>query len=379
MYIPTLSKADALFVNKLYLWLISCRKTQSKIYESSFLKELVQYQDLYDEYVKFTNSLKSRHSIRHKIYLFTGNPIGYCLTCGKQTKWHRSNNQSIGWSYRQFCSGSCSQQSEQTRKKSMKTSYRKYGVSHHTKADEVKEKYRQTCIERYGMTHSRTTEVLEKTKQTCIDRYGADNPSRVAEFKEKRKDTHLKRFGVVNAFQSETVKRKMRKTCRQKYGVSNPMQNADVQRKALESSFHHKMYRLGNKTILVRGFEPQALNKLVNEEGFDPRHIITDDSKRMVRIKYKAPISGRIRSYTPDIYVETTNTIIEVKSTRTMFRDITCYKFVAAKARAVVAKGYNYRMMLMSPKGKEIPLPNEWYKMGPRQIRSRMKDYCAVL
>jgi hypothetical protein len=54
-------------------------------------------------------------------------------------------------------------------------------------------------------------EIKQKIKQTNLEKYGAENPALVPEFVEKRKNTLKDRFGVENPFQVEEFKEKAKK------------------------------------------------------------------------------------------------------------------------------------------------------------------------
>ena len=62
-------------------------------------------------------------------------------------------------------------------------------------------------------------EKLEKYKQTCLNKYGYETPLKD---KEKRKigiETSLRKYGVDHPFKSEVIKEKYKKTCIEKYNV----------------------------------------------------------------------------------------------------------------------------------------------------------------
>ena len=53
-----------------------------------------------------------------------------------------------------------------------------YKIERKSKSEIKKEKiikYKNTCIEKYGISHSTTSDIVSKIKKTCTDRFGSDN------------------------------------------------------------------------------------------------------------------------------------------------------------------------------------------------------------
>lgn len=59
----------------------------------------------------------------------------------------------------------------------------------------------------------------EKYKNTCLERYGVETPLKDKKKREIGKNTCLRKYGVEFASQSELTKEKIRKTCLKKYNV----------------------------------------------------------------------------------------------------------------------------------------------------------------
>ena len=99
-------------------------------------------------------------------------------------------------------------------------------------AEEIKEKRKRTCLEKYGVEHSsQNEEIKEKRKRTCLEKYGVEYISQSDEIKKKIKMTCLEKYGVENAIQSSQVKEKIKMTCLEKYGVENAMQSDIIKNK----------------------------------------------------------------------------------------------------------------------------------------------------
>jgi hypothetical protein len=74
-------------------------------------------------------------------------------------------------------------------------------------------KTQQTCLEKYGVTHTAKLEsTRKKCKQTCLDNFGFEFPAQSKEIREKTIKTNLRNFGVSNPMFAENIKEKMRAT-----------------------------------------------------------------------------------------------------------------------------------------------------------------------
>ena len=104
------------------------------------------------------------------------------------------------------------------REKYKQTCLEKYGVKYPMQNEQFKEKSKQTCLEKYGVEYSLQSEIIkEKSKQTKLEKYG--NPHYINH--EKYKQTCLEKYGVDNGFKSEIIKSQIKQTCLEKYGDEN--------------------------------------------------------------------------------------------------------------------------------------------------------------
>lgn len=124
----------------------------------------------------------------------------------------------------------------------------KYGVDNVFQLESVKEKSRETCLEKYGVEHTcRTPEVInkrekaqqdkaeeirEKFKKTCIEKYGVDNPSKVREVREKAEKTTLERFGTKSYLTTEKCKEQYL----EKVGSDNIFKTEEFKKKLREKN-----------------------------------------------------------------------------------------------------------------------------------------------
>ena len=161
-----------------------------------------------------------------------------CPTCGKPLVFKGI--------FFKFCSNICAQSSDEIKQKIKQTCLEKYGVDNYNKTKESKEKIKQTCLEKYGVEYFwqsdeckekikqtclekygvdsplKSEKIRNKGKQTCLEKYGVDNPAKLEENKEKVKQTCLKKYGTISTTQCKEIRDKIKQSCLEKYGVDNP-------------------------------------------------------------------------------------------------------------------------------------------------------------
>lgn len=113
------------------------------------------------------------------------------------------------------------------REKCKETVLARYGVEYNFQAEEVKNKSKQTKLERYGNPYYNT----EKAKEAIQEKYGVDNVFKLDNIKEKIAATNLEKYGAENPFGSDLIKEKIRQHHLSKYGVPFASQSAEVKEK----------------------------------------------------------------------------------------------------------------------------------------------------
>ena len=176
-----------------------------------------------------------------------------CPICDKEVKF-----KSITAGYLTFCSKQCINKSSIVREKIKATNLIKYGVEYaqQTTENRIKSsitaknnskerinKYKNTCIERYGVDNVRKAKEIqqkmyeaklvnrpndptnrEKYKNTCMERYGVENVRQADVVKEKIKQTNVERYGVEYPLSLQEVQEKIVHTNLERYGVERPLQ-----------------------------------------------------------------------------------------------------------------------------------------------------------
>jgi len=115
---------------------------------------------------------------------------GKCLVCGMNTSFI-----TLGQGYLKYCSQSCAAGSNESQNKIRITCLNKYGVSHHSKSLEVKEKKIRTFQDHYGCDYNlQSVDVKRCIRKTNLRKYGVENPSQSYYIKSKFSESHKKSF-----------------------------------------------------------------------------------------------------------------------------------------------------------------------------------------
>lgn len=240
---------------------------------------------------------------------------------------------------------------EETKNKIRQTFLKKYGVTSPAKNEEVKQKIKNTNLQKYGVECSlQNKDVQTKTKETNLLKYGVEYPSQNQDVKNKVKKTCLERFGVEYPLQSEYVKNKGKQTNLQKYGYEHYQHNKLASENASKNNYKTKTFITpsGNK-ILCQGYEPFALNYLLNSLKIDENNIVTKRSS-VPEIWYNGLDEKQHRHYV-DIFIPTENLCIEVKSIWTATKKQDC---IFLKQQSAKELGYRYEIWVYRENGECI-------------------------
>ena len=110
--------------------------------------------------------------------------------------------------------------------------FNKFGVDHPSKSDVIKSKKINTCLKNHNVEYpTQSSEVIVKIREKNIQKYGVDWISKSEYYKNKFKSTCLEKYGVENPFMFEKFKDKIRNTCLQKYGAENYAQSEEGKEK----------------------------------------------------------------------------------------------------------------------------------------------------
>jgi hypothetical protein len=130
------------------------------------------------------------------------------------------------------------------------------------------------------------------------------------------------------------------------------------------NSYKFKEVEIQGTTFKVQGYEPQAIEwLLLNNPKLKATDIKVDSSGEVPAVRYK--MGKRMHTYFPDIFIPRRNHIIEVKSDYTLgIKTGKNWRKNQAKAKAVLAAGYKFSMLVMTGNGKRLfKLPEDWHSM----------------
>lgn len=288
--------------------------------------------------------------------------ISFCKSCGSPCN--------VG---KTFCANQkCIAMDEDVQERKELTTEEHYGVRHTLQNKQMRSRYKKTMVKRYGVDSPlKNTEILAKVRSTTTDRYGAPTMFLTEGFTETRKDAYMEHYGVEHPFMHPSVKRKREKTMVARYGVRSSMQNREILERKQVTACQKKTIKVGRRTVDVQGYEPQAIEYLIST-GTRPRdiHFGTD----VPSFKYKGDWeskSGRARYYHPDMLIGE-DLIVEVKSLYTFLTMPGVFEVLKRKRLAVIQSGFRFKLMVMTAKGKKIPVPKYWYLKTQAQVEKIM-------
>jgi len=211
-------------------------------------------------------------SFKEKFFLFEKNikTVPKCY-CGNGVKFI-----DMVKGYRDFCSRKCMLDSDDVKNKRKETCLEKYGVDNPSKSESVKFIVKETNRNKFGVDYPlQSNEILEVYKSTMIEKYGVDNPSKIPEIREKAKETTLNRFGVDYAMRSDMVVSNLKKYFKNKYGSDNPFNIKEFVDKSNKTKMdrYGTIYPLQNKEV----YNKMMLTNMVRY-GVD-HYTMTDEYK----------------------------------------------------------------------------------------------------
>jgi hypothetical protein len=97
-----------------------------------------------------------------------------------------------------------------------------YGVDNFSKSELFPERFRATCLEKYGTEHHlQNPEIMDKQKKTCMRRYGSEHYLTSEEGKKQTQETMLEKYGVTSYTKTDAFKERMIEHSLKTYGVDH--------------------------------------------------------------------------------------------------------------------------------------------------------------
>lgn len=299
-------------------------------------------------------------------YIGYRKPVEYTCHCGKtgcfvslSTAWKKNwagcsecgKKQHIETNMRVY-GADCALKNEKVREKIVATNMEKRGVDNPSKDPKVRKKFRETMKKRYHVEYPiQNPEIKEKIKETLKKTYGVECAFQTQKCKEKSRTALAKKYGPGGAFSDPKVRRKCKETNKARHGHEHIMHNDEIFAKRQKSAFGVKKFILpSGREIAYQGYEHFAIQLLL-DEGNNEENIFSCFDKK-IRIGYT--YLDKFRKYQPDVFVQDTNTVVEVKSTWTYSKMHGEKEKTLAKLEACRKEGYNTRLLVFSPKGEVL-------------------------
>lgn len=192
----------------------------------------------------YSSDLTGQYLLSERIVMLFNNidkRAQHCEVCGKSTALDTVNKV-----FRRWCSVKCAHES-----------------------DTVKNKTKQTCIERYG--HS-TNLMMPEARKSYFNKYGGFGMAS-SKIRDKVESTVMKKYGVVNVWQAEKVIEQIKNTHHVKYGRMYSQQHiSDESMVKLNDSSYCQMvvdeqFKTFTQFAEELGVTPSTLLKYVNKHG----------------------------------------------------------------------------------------------------------------
>ncbi len=215
----------------------------------------------------------------------------------------------------------------------------------------ILEKIKTTNLEKFGTEFSFESEdIKNKAKKTKLTKYGDEN------YNNSRKASNSR----INRSDDEKLKtiNQRKSTNLERYGVENPLLSGNFTSKSNKHNSLVKDYKLPSGKIMgIMGYEPIALNIILKE--YNENDIYISNCYNLIncgvpKVEYIA-INRHHLNYYPDIYIKSTNTIIEVKSEwwwdgNGNIKYKSRLENNLRKRNAILALGYNYEVWIFKNK-----------------------------
>lgn len=238
---------------------------------------------------------------------------------------------------------------EDIKKKIRDTTKEHFGEEFAMRVEELKQRSIQTNISNHGGQHNLALpETREQADIAYVTKYG-DRFGHVKEHREKSQTTSMRLYGG----KTYTISPVGRQNRLERTGYEHPSQNPETFFKQQAASYLNKPYICpSGKIVFIQGYEGFALRDIFF-------HDIQEEDVKIGREITSIPyeFEGKSRNYFPDIYIESLDLLIEIKSTWTYKKD---YEKNIKKFQAA-AQLHNFVLWVYDPKGINV-LERFFYK-----------------
>ena len=211
---------------------IICTSGRLNCRRERYLNCNVSLYNIYNKYIsRFRSELEAFYCLKHGI---TWDNVPKCPMCGRPSKFigkrynitcEECNANALPQKIEKAKAAQTPEKTDKSIQKARRTTLERYGteVVNQYYNKETREKYESDCLKKYGVKNPASAEcVKEKRRQTCINKYGAaSNLCIGAAARSKR----------VWAEKHDEIVKKQQQTSLSKYGTLSPAQAAEVQQK----------------------------------------------------------------------------------------------------------------------------------------------------
>lgn len=219
----------------------------------------------------------------------------------------------------------------------------KYGSDNMWDIPGYREGLESTNLKKYGVKYFMgTSEFREKCQETYDKNWGGEHPASHQSTKNKKYKTNIEKYGFKCILSDTDL---MKKSMVEKYGVEHNMRIPEIHEKAMVTMRRYYDYTLpSGKIIKLQGYEKFAMDILLTK--FNENDILTD-MHDISNITGQIIYNGENRYY-PDIYINSINKILEVKSQYTYKMH---EKINMMKMKRCLEMGMDFEFMIFDKKG----------------------------
>ena len=232
------------------------------------------------------------------------------------------------------------------------TSMKRYGTQFYATTEDCKERIKQGNMTKYGVEHTlQVPEFRAKGRQTMMELYGVEYPLQSEEFRRQARETNVEVYGFENPMQSPITQAKAAATNTVKYGGPSPMHDPTVFVRQQKAGFKFKVYTSpSGMQFDLQGYERFAFEYLLSI-GYQESAISVVTSDKPVIDWFDG--DGKKHKYYPDLFLQATGHVIEVKSTWTLY-NTEWYNINLKKCEATVEAGWLFSFIVFDQKGKLV-------------------------
>lgn len=312
--------------------------------------------NIYTSKLMFNKHLKSiglTYQEYHETHVTGYSPL---CSCGSPTTFYPTTNTYARSCGKRACVGKITSEVKQnwtTEQREKDSANKKAASAAETpeKKQQRKDRCKETNLKNHGVEWTTQSEdVKTKAKKTKLDRHGDENYNN---------STMISATNLAKPREEkDEINEKRRVTNLITYGVENTCMLPSHSSKANTANAKIKDYVLPSGNVIgVRGYEPNALDTLL--ESYQESDILLHDdySEYQIQVFSYTSDKGRNAKYYPDIYIPSENRIIEIKSQwwwdgngKTDEKYTTRLANNLRKRQAVIDAGYNYEVWLYNSK-----------------------------